>query len=33
MPFFWHNRVGLQPVETEPPDFVAASLEPLLNLI
>jgi 2-haloacid dehalogenase len=33
MPVFWHNRMGLQPVDTERPDFAAASLEPLLNLV
>jgi 2-haloalkanoic acid dehalogenase type II len=33
MPVFWHNRMGLRPVDTERPDFVAASLEPLLNLV
>jgi 2-haloacid dehalogenase len=33
MPVFWHNRMGLPAVDTERPDFVAASLEPLLNLV
>ena len=33
MPVFWHNRMGLRPVDTERPDFVAASLEPLLKLV
>jgi 2-haloacid dehalogenase len=33
MPVFWHNRMGLQPVDSARPDFVAASLEPLLNLV
>jgi 2-haloacid dehalogenase len=33
MPVFWHNRMGLRPVDSERPDFVAASLEPLLNLV
>src|SRR5258705_11620962 len=33
MPVFWHNRMGLQPVDSERPDFVAASIEPLLNLV
>lgn len=33
MPVFWHNRMGLQPVDAARPDFVAASLEPLLNLV
>lgn len=33
MPVFWHNRMGLPPVDAARPDFVAASLEPLLNLV
>ena len=33
MPVFWHNRVGLQPVDAARPDFTAASLEPLLDLV
>src|SRR5215475_6886925 len=33
MPVFWHNRLGLQPVDVARPDFVATSLEPLLNLV
>ena len=33
MPVFWHNRIGLQPVDAARPDFVAASLEPLLDLV
>jgi 2-haloacid dehalogenase len=33
MPVFWHNRMGLPPVDTAKPNFVAASLEPLLDLI
>jgi 2-haloacid dehalogenase len=33
MPVFWHNRLGLPPVDAARPDFVAASLEPLLNLV
>ena len=33
MPVFWHNRMGLHPVDAVRPDFVAASLEPLLNLV
>src|SRR5262245_56798859 len=33
MPVFWHNRMEMQPVDAARPDFVAASLEPLLNLV
>ena len=33
MPVFWHNRMQLQPVDAARPDFVAGSLEPLLNLV
>jgi len=33
MPVFWHNRTGLQAVDAVRPDFVAASLEPLLELV
>jgi 2-haloacid dehalogenase len=33
MPVFWHNRMGLQPVDAVEPDFMAASLEPLLDLV
>ena len=33
MPVFWHNRMGLQPVDDARPDFGAASLEPLLDLV
>ena len=33
MPVFWHNRMRLQPVNAVQPDFVAASLEPLDNLV
>jgi len=33
MPVFWHNRMGLQPVDAVRPDFTAASLEPLLDLV
>jgi HAD superfamily hydrolase (TIGR01493 family) len=33
MPVFWHNRMGLQPVGAAHPDFTAASLEPLLDLV
>lgn len=33
MPVFWHNRMGLKPVDDARPDFGAASLEPLLDLV
>jgi len=33
MPVFWHNRLQMQPVDATRPDFEAASLEPLLNLV
>ena len=33
MPVFWHNRMGLRPVDDARPDFSAANLEPLLYLI
>ena len=33
MPVFWHNRMGLQPIDAARPDFAAASLEPLLDLV
>ena len=33
MPVFWHNRMGLPPVDAAQPDFVAATLEPLLDLV
>ena len=33
MPVFWHNRMEMQPVDAARPEFVAASLEPLLNLV
>ena len=33
MPVYWHNRMGLPPVGNCPPDFTAASLEPLLDLV
>jgi 2-haloalkanoic acid dehalogenase type II len=33
MPVFWHNRMGLPPVDAARPDFAAASLEPLLDLV
>ena len=33
MPVFWHNRMGLQPIDAALPDFAATSLEPLLELV
>jgi 2-haloacid dehalogenase len=33
MPVFWHNRMGLQPFDAARPDFIAVSLEPLLDLV
>jgi 2-haloacid dehalogenase len=33
MPVFWHNRLGLQPIDVARPEFAATSLEPLLNLL
>ena len=33
MPVFWHNRMGLHPVDAVRSDFVASSLEPLLHLV
>lgn len=33
MPVFWHNRMGLQAVDAARPDFTAANLEPLLDLV
>jgi 2-haloacid dehalogenase len=33
MPVFWHNRMGLHPVDAARPDFAAATLEPLLTLV
>ena len=33
MPVFWHNRLGLDPVDAVRPDFEASSLEPLLQLV
>jgi 2-haloacid dehalogenase len=30
MPVYWHNRMGLTPVDAQRPDIMAASLEPLL---
>ena len=33
MPVYWHNRLGLAPVDGCLPDFAAASLRPLLDLV
>jgi len=33
MPVFWHNRMRLPAVDAAQPDFTAASLEPLLDLV
>jgi 2-haloacid dehalogenase len=33
MPVFWHNRMALQRVDASRPDFVACSLEPLLDIV
>ena len=33
MPVFWHNRIQLKPLDDARPDFVAASLEPLLEIV
>lgn len=33
MPVYWHNRMGLRPVDEARPDFDAASLEPLLERV
>ena len=33
MPVFWHNRMDLRPLENTKPDYVAASLEPLLDIV
>jgi 2-haloacid dehalogenase len=33
MPVYWHNRMGLPPVDECRPDFTAASLRPLLDLV
>jgi 2-haloalkanoic acid dehalogenase type II len=33
MPVFWHNRMELRPLDNAKPDYVAASLEPLLDIV
>jgi 2-haloalkanoic acid dehalogenase type II len=33
MPVYWHNRMGLPRVDGKVPDFVEASLQPLLELV
>jgi len=33
MPVFWHNRMGLAPLDKCRPDFTATSLSPLLDLV
>jgi 2-haloalkanoic acid dehalogenase type II len=33
MPVYWHNRLGLPQVDGAQPDFVEASLRPLLELV
>jgi hypothetical protein len=33
MPVYWHNRMGLAPVDECRPDFTAASLYPLMELV
>lgn len=33
MPVYWHNRMGLPPIDACRPDFTAASLRPLLELV
>lgn len=33
MPVFWHNRMGLAPVDGAAPDYAADSLNPLLELV
>ena len=33
MPVFWHNRMGLKPLDGAVPDYVAGSLLPLLDLV
>jgi 2-haloacid dehalogenase len=33
MPVFWHNRMGLQPVDAVRPEFIASGLEPLLDIV
>ena len=33
MPVYWHNRIGLAPRDDTKPDFLEASLEPLLSCL
>jgi len=33
MPVYWHNRMGLAPLDECRPDFTATSLSPLLDLV
>jgi 2-haloalkanoic acid dehalogenase type II len=33
MPVFWHNRMGLAPIDGARPDFMEPSLRPLLDLV
>lgn len=33
MPVFWHNSMRLKPLDDARPDYVAASLEPLLEIV
>jgi 2-haloacid dehalogenase len=33
MPVYWHNRMGLEPLDHCRPDFTARSLRPLLDLV
>jgi 2-haloacid dehalogenase len=33
MPVYWHNRMGLPPVDDCRPDFTASSLSPLMELV
>lgn len=33
MPVYWHNRMGLAPLDECRPDFIATSLSPLLDLV
>jgi len=33
MPVYWHNRMGLPPIGESRPDYTAASLRPLMDLV
>jgi 2-haloacid dehalogenase len=33
MPVYWHNRMGLPPLDHDRPDFSASSLHPLVDLV